>query len=46
MAASEVEKVVEDRGEYRYGFSWPIDTERLPPGLDENTCHISTKAYP
>jgi Fe-S cluster assembly protein SufB len=24
-----------ERGEYRYGFSWPIDVDRLPPGLDE-----------
>jgi Fe-S cluster assembly protein SufB len=28
--------LVAERGEYRYGFEWPLDTERLPPGLDEN----------
>ncbi len=36
--------LVAERGEYRYGFEWPLDTERLPPGLDENVVRfISAK---
>jgi Fe-S cluster assembly protein SufB len=29
------EQLIEERGEYRYGFTVPLDSERLPPGLDE-----------
>jgi Fe-S cluster assembly protein SufB len=40
----EVDQLVEDRSDYRYGFSWPIDTEVLPPGLDESVVRfISAK---
>jgi Fe-S cluster assembly protein SufB len=40
----EVEQIVEDRSDYRYGFTWPIDTEVLPPGLDESVVRfISAK---
>ncbi|MCA9488880.1 MAG: Fe-S cluster assembly protein SufB [Myxococcales bacterium] len=28
--------MVEERSDYRYGFSWPLDTDKLPPGLDES----------
>jgi Fe-S cluster assembly protein SufB len=42
--SQDAEKLVEERGDYRYGFHWPIDTERLPPGLSEEVVRfISAK---
>jgi Fe-S cluster assembly protein SufB len=42
--SEDAEKLVAERGEYRYGFHWPIDTERLPPGLSEEVVRfISAK---
>ncbi|MEZ4237844.1 MAG: Fe-S cluster assembly protein SufB [Myxococcota bacterium] len=36
--------MVAERGEYRYGFSTPIEADRLPPGLDEEVVRfISAK---
>ena len=32
----EAHDIVEQRGDYKYGFSWPIDADKLPPGLDED----------
>ncbi len=31
-----VDDLVEQRSDYRYGFSWPLDVDKLPPGLDES----------
>jgi len=42
--STEVEDLVEDRGEYKYGFVSNFDAEVLPPGLDESTVRfISAK---
>jgi Fe-S cluster assembly protein SufB len=42
--SSAARDLVAERGEYKYGFTWPLDTERLPPGLDENVVRfISAK---
>ncbi|MEQ1502622.1 MAG: Fe-S cluster assembly protein SufB [Myxococcota bacterium] len=42
--AQDAEKLALERSEYRYGFSWPLDSERIPPGLDESVVRfISAK---
>jgi len=33
---TEARELVDERADYKYGFSWPIDADKLPPGLDED----------
>ena len=41
---SQVEKLVEEQSEYKYGFVTDLDQETLPPGLNEDTVRfISAK---
>ena len=33
-SSSEARTLVDERADYKYGFSWPIDADKLPPGQE------------
>ncbi len=35
-APTDAQALVDSRADYQYGFSWNLDVDKLPPGLDES----------